>query len=199
MRPVNRGIRIAGPAVTASSAPADNLMMHRSLFLARKGDVLVVQTAGVGAQWGDIAALYAKHNGLEGVVVDGYVRDSDALESMRFPAWSTLIGPSSPDKKGHGTANAPIVCDGVLVEPGDLVVADGDGVVVIPRAEAAEVVARAKQRMAREQELLAAIQSGEHPWNFIGAAGYYAKLDVEEIDGPWRPQQPTSPAKAQKG
>jgi len=102
MRPVNRGVRIAGPAVTAFCAPADNLMMHRALFLARKGDVLVVQATSTGAQWGDVAAQYAKQKGLEGVVVDGYVRDTDAMEVLRFPVWSTVIGPSSPGKSGHG-------------------------------------------------------------------------------------------------
>lgn len=185
MRPVSRGLRIAGPAVTALCAPGDNLMMHRALYLARHGDVLVVQAGGTGAQWGDVAAQYARHKGLEGVVVDGYVRDTDAMEALRFPVWSTLVGPSSPGKCGAGLVNAPIVCAGVRVEPGDLVVADGDGVIVIPRAEAAAAVERATQRMRNEDALVARILAGEHPWHFGGAADGYAKLDVEEIDGPW--------------
>jgi 4-hydroxy-4-methyl-2-oxoglutarate aldolase len=121
------------------------------------------------------------------VIVDGYIRDTDVLESMRFPVWSTLIGPSSPEKKGPGTVNAPVVCDGVRIEPGDLIVADGDGVLAIPRQVAEQVVAQASGRMQREESLGAAILAGEHPWHFIGAGEQYTKLNVEEVEGPWKP------------
>jgi 4-hydroxy-4-methyl-2-oxoglutarate aldolase len=124
---------------------------------------------------------------LEGVIVDGYIRDTDVLESMRFPVWSTLIGPSSPEKKGHGTVNAPVACGDIQVEPGDLIVADGDGVIVIPRERASEVVAQASRRMQREERLAAAILAGEHPWHFIGAVDQYTQLNVEEVEGPWTP------------
>jgi len=186
MRPLDRGLRIAGPAVTAFCVPGDNLMMHRALYLAQPGDVLVVQAGPAGAQWGDLATQYAKRKGMEGVVVEGFIRDTDFIDSMRFPVWSTLVGPSSPTKDGHGTVNAPVVCGGVRVEPGDLVVADGDGVVVIPRRNAAEVVAQAGKRTQREDQLGAAIHGGAHLWHLIGAAESYNKLDVEEINAPWR-------------
>ncbi len=184
MRPLNRGIRIAGPAITAYCAPGDNLMMHRALFLAQPGDVLVVVCAAEisGAQWGDIAARYAAHKRLAGVVVHGCIRDTDTLEQMRFPVWSTAISPARPEKRGHGTMNAPVSCDGVIVNPGDLVAADGDGVLCVPRDSAAEVVALARQRMAREDAYADAIRAGEHPWEFLGIGSSYAMLDVEEID-----------------
>jgi 4-hydroxy-4-methyl-2-oxoglutarate aldolase len=187
MRPLIAGLRVAGPAVTAYCSPGDNLMMHRALFLAEPGDVLVVHAPHGGAQWGDVAAFYAKHKGLAGVVVDGYVRDTNELVELRSPVWSTLIGPNSPNKSGHGLVNAPVVCAGVRVEPGDLVVADGDGVIVLPKAQASAVVARARARMEREEQARREIMEGGHPWFMHGCEENYRKLDIEEIDGPWRP------------
>jgi 4-hydroxy-4-methyl-2-oxoglutarate aldolase len=186
MRPLVQGIRIAGPAVTAFCAPGDNLMMHRALYLAQKGDVLVVQAPESGAQWGDMAALYARVKGLAGIVVDGYIRDTDELVAMRSPAWATKIGPSSPQKSGYGMVNAPILCCGVRVEPGDLVVADGDGVIVVPKRDAAATVARALERTRHEDAARADIEAGRHLWFMHGCDKNYEKLNVEEIDGPWR-------------
>lgn len=187
MRPLITGLRVAGPAITAYCAPGDNLMMHRALFLSERGDVLVVQAPHGGAQWGDLAAFYAKHKGLEGIVVDGYIRDTNELVELRSPVWSTLVGPSSPQKSGHGMVNAPIVCAGVRVEPGDLVVADGDGVIVVPKAQAKDAVDRARGRMDREENARQDIAAGKHPWFMHGCEEIYRALDVNEIDGPWRP------------
>jgi 4-hydroxy-4-methyl-2-oxoglutarate aldolase len=189
MRPLIPRLRIAGPAVTALCAPGDNLMMHRALYLAQQGDVLVVRAPEGGAQWGDIAARYAIYKGLQGVVVEGYIRDTDELAELRSPVWYTAIGPSTPRKSGHGLVNAPIVCAGARVEPGDLVVAGGDGVIVVPKAMAPDVVARARARMEREEGQRALIDAGEHPWHLHGGADHYARMDVEEIDAPWRPDK----------
>ncbi len=187
MRPLVRGLRIAGPAITAFVAPADNLMMHRALSLAQPGDVLVVVSTSEnsGAQWGDVAARYAAKLGLAGVVVQGCIRDIDVLDTMRFPVWATSISPIHPDKSGHGRVNTPVSCDGVLVHPGDLVVADGDGVIVVPRADAARVVDGARQRMQKEDSVAARIAAGERPWEMSGAAASYATLGVREIDAAW--------------
>lgn len=187
MRPILDGVRIAGPAVTAWCPPGDNLMMHRALSLALAGDVLVVAAPDGGAQWGDIAAYYALRLGLAGIVVDGCIRDIDALRTMRSPVWATRIDPSSPRKQGPGLVNAPIQCAGVRVEPGDLVVADGDGVIVVPRVDAAAIVARAVERTGREGRERAEIDAGGTPWVLHGGAANYAKLDIEEIDRPWEP------------
>jgi 4-hydroxy-4-methyl-2-oxoglutarate aldolase len=189
MRPLVPRLRIAGPAVTAYCSPGDNLMMHRALYLAREGDVLVVAAPNSGAQWGDVAGRYAIRKGLQGIVVDGFIRDTDDLAEMRSPVWYTAISPSSPQKAGQGLVNAPIVCAGARVEPGDLVVADGDGVIVIPRARAPEAVAGACERMRRENAQWARIDAGEHPWHLHGGADNYARIDVEEIDAPWRPSE----------
>lgn len=186
MRPLLQGVRIAGPAITAFCAPGDNLMMHRALYLAQAGDVLVVSAIDSGAQWGDVAAYYALKKGLAATIVDGFVRDVDDLRAMGSATWATKIGPSSPMKMGHGAVNAPIVCDGVRVEPGDLVVADGDGVIVLPRRDAPAIVARALARSEREVAQRAEIDAGLHPWHLHGAAANYEKMEVEEIDATWK-------------
>ena len=185
MRPRQEGATIAGPAVTAYCAPGDNLMMHRALYLARPGDVLVVVCAAPtsGAQWGDVATRYALQLGLAGVIVHGSVRDTDTVRSLGFPVWSTHVSSIHPDKSGHGSVNAPVVCDGVLVTPGDLVVADGDGVVRVPKRQAAEVVGQALARMRKEDEATRAIADGTTVWELSGAAASYRHLSVEEIDG----------------
>src|SRR4051812_44072088 len=138
MRPLALGIRMAGAAITVRPAPGDNLFLHRALATAGRDDVLVVAANGeAGAQWGYLAALYAERIGLAGVIVHGTIRDADQLAQMRYPVWATAISPAHPEKKGAGALNVPVVCDGVLVHAGDLVVADGDGVIVVPRARAA--------------------------------------------------------------
>jgi 4-hydroxy-4-methyl-2-oxoglutarate aldolase len=171
--------------VTALVAPGDNLMMHRALYLAQPGDVLVVVCAAEssGAQWGDVAARYAAAKGLAGVVVQGCIRDTDVLETMRFPVWSTLISPIHPEKSGHGQVNGPVCCDGVIVNPGDLVLADGDGVVVVPRRDAAAAVQKATERTSREDAAALKIAAGATPWDISGAAASYAGMKIQEING----------------
>lgn len=185
MRPIRQGVRIAGPAVTACCWPGDNLMMHRALYLAQPGDVLVVvcRSELSGAQWGDVATRYALQKGLAGVIVQGCVRDVDQVRALGFPVWATHIWSIHPDKSGHGTVNAPVVCEGVDVRPGDLVVADGDGVVVVPRADAASAVAGAQSRMRKEDAAAEAIRGGASVWDLSGAAASYARMDIQEIDG----------------
>ncbi|HYG41553.1 MAG TPA: RraA family protein [Bordetella sp.] len=184
MRPVVEGKRIAGPAVTAYCAPGDNLMMHRALYLAQPGDVLVVvcEPATSGAQWGDMAARYALKKGLAGIVVQGCVRDTDMLRELGSPTWATHVLSSHPDKSGHGRINAPLVCDGVPVSPGDLIVADGDGVICVPREQAAQSVERALARMRAEDAMAQEVAKGAAVWDLSGAAARYAEMDIEEID-----------------
>ncbi len=184
MRPLRKGARIAGPAVTAWCSAGDNLMMHRALYLAQPGDVLVVvaESESAGAVWGDMAARYALKKGLAGVVVQGCARDTDTVEALGLPVWATQVSSSHPEKSGHGLVNAPIVCCGVQVNPGDLVMADGDGVVCVPRQHARQAVARAQAGMSREEALIQALDRGEALWDLIGAPASYAALDVQEVD-----------------
>jgi 4-hydroxy-4-methyl-2-oxoglutarate aldolase len=185
LRPIREGQpKIAGPAVTAFCWPGDNLMMHRALYLAQPGDVLVVvcQAELSGAQWGDLATRYALQKGLAGVVVQGCVRDVDQVRALGFPVWSTHIWPIHPDKCGHGFVNAPVVCEGVEVRPGDLIVADGDAVICIPRDDADQVVTAALAKMRKEDEAAEKVRAGGAVWDLSGAAAIYAGMEVQEID-----------------
>jgi 4-hydroxy-4-methyl-2-oxoglutarate aldolase len=184
MRPLREGQRMAGPAVTAFCWPGDNLMMHRALYLAQPGDVLVVvcQAELSGAQWGDLATRYALKKGLAGVVVQGCARDVDQVRALGLPVWSTHIWPIHPDKSGHGFVNAPVVCEGVNVRPGDLIVADGDGVIAVPRDDAARVVAAAQAKMRKEDEVAEKVKAGAAVWDLSGAAAIYAKMEIDEVD-----------------
>jgi 4-hydroxy-4-methyl-2-oxoglutarate aldolase len=186
MRPVIAGLRIAGSAVTARCPPGDNLMMHRGLLHAEAGDVLVVAVGDVrGAQWGDLAAIYAQHKGLAGVIVDGSIRDADALSALRFPVWATAISPSHPTKKAAGAVNVPVVCDGVHVNPGDVVCADGDGVLVIPRDQLAATVEAAERRQAGEGKIIAAIKAGTSLFELHDMEAAFQASGVREIDAAW--------------
>lgn len=187
MRPLTPGQKIAGPAVTAFCWPGDNLMMHRALYLAEPGDVLVVvcQAELSGAQWGDLATRYALRKGLAGVVVQGCARDVDTVRALGLPVWSTHISPIHPDKSGHGFVNTPVVCEGVNVCPGDLIVADGDGVIAVPRADAARVIAAAQAKMRKEDEVAAKVAAGAAVWDLSGAAAIYARMEIDEVDGAW--------------
>lgn len=184
MRRVSPGARIAGPAVTALCQPGDNLMMHRALRLAQAGDVLVVTCLGEtsAAQWGDVATTYAVQMGLAGVVVHGCVRDVDGVLAMGFSVWATHVWPVHADKGKGGGVNIPIACADVLVRPGDLIVADGDGVIAIPRAEAQTVVTAAQAKMRKEAEFASAIRAGASAWDLSGAGASYAKLGLVERD-----------------
>lgn len=187
MRPLTPGQKMAGPAVTAFCWPGDNLMMHRALYLAAPGDVLVVvcQAELSGAQWGDLATRYALHKGLAGVVVQGCARDVDQVRALGLPVWSTHIHPIHPDKSGHGFVNTPVVCEGVNVCPGDLMVADGDGVIAVPRADAARVIAAAQAKMRKEDEAAEKVRAGAAVWDLSGAAAIYARMEIDEIDAAW--------------
>lgn len=190
MRPIMPGLRIAGSAVTVRCPPGDNLMMHRGLLLAEAGDVLVVAVGSErGAQWGDLAAVYAQHKGMAGVIVDGSVRDVDALTALRFPVWATTVSPSHPDKKAPGAVNVPVTCDGVRVHPGDVVCADGDGVLVIPRDQLGAVVDAAERRQAGEERIVAAIKAGQTLFALHDMDAAFEASGVREIDAAWDDRQ----------
>jgi 4-hydroxy-4-methyl-2-oxoglutarate aldolase len=186
MRPLALGIRMAGVAVTVRPAPGDNLFLHRALKSAGPDDVLVVAANGEpGAQWGYLAALVAQHAGLAGVVVHGTIRDVDQLAQMRYPVWSTAISAAHPEKVGAGMLNVPVVCDGVLVRPGDLVVGDGDGVIVVPRERALEAVEFCEKRAVAEKEAAERIAAGATLWDLHDLGDAYRRLGVIEHPTDW--------------
>lgn len=152
IRPLNAGQTAAGPAVTAHAHPGDNLALHVALHYAKPGDILVA-TAGDGClcgSFGDLMGTLALARGIVALVTDGGVRDSAELRQMGLPVWARAITAQGTVKETLVAVNAPVVCGGTVVNPGDIVVADDDGVVVVPLGEAEEVLARAQARQAKE-------------------------------------------------
>ena len=186
--PLNRGLKIVGQAVTAYVFPGDGLAGYRALQLAEAGQVLVVTTAGQATtpMFAEMVSLAAREKGLAGVVVDGPVRDSDALTRTQFPVWCRGRYACRLLKRGPGEVNVPVVCGGVLIEPGDVIVADGDGVVRIPLADAPRVLSVAQARARREDGIRAAIAAGADMDEVVGLKAALDASDMTEIDGTWQ-------------
>jgi len=189
MRPVAPGRWFAGPAVTSFNPPGDNLMMHASLYFARAGDVLVATNGGVafGALWGGNATQQALRKGLAGAVVDGPVRDTATIRELGFPACATMVSVSHPTKEQAGTVNLPVTCAGVVVNPGDIVVGDDDGVVVIAPDDVPRIAAAARARAGRDRALQAAVAAGSTIFEQMNGAATLERLGLRVHDGAWNP------------
>jgi len=187
MRPIAAGQKLCGPAVTAWNYPGDNLMIHAALNVAQAGHVLVFTNGGgsQGALWGDVACGFAKKKGVAGAVVHGATRDTDAIRKLGFPVWTTAISVEHPEKRGPGAVNVPIVVDGVLVEPGDVIVGDADGVLVIPRALLRHTVEKAEARAEAEKRFRARIQAGERLIDILGMQAVIDASGIEQHDCTW--------------
>jgi regulator of RNase E activity RraA len=164
IRPMWPGLKIAGPALTVNMRPCDNAVMYKAMEIAQPGDILVF-AHGKGtmysATWGELASNIACAKGIGGLVSEGLVRDLEGLREVRFPVFAVGTTPNSPYKDGPGQVNFPIVCGDVLVNPGDIIVGDDDGVVVVPQQDAQRVLENLKVIAAKEQSLLAGIRAGQ--------------------------------------
>jgi 4-hydroxy-4-methyl-2-oxoglutarate aldolase len=162
LRPVWAGAEAAGTAVTVLAHPGDNWMIHVAVEQCRPGDILVVGCSAdnTDGMFGDLLATALMARGVKGLVIDAGVRDAKALREMGFPVWSKAISAKGTVKATLGSVNVPVVCAGINVMPGDAVVADDDGVVVVGRRDVAEVVAKAEKRHAEEEEKRKQLASG---------------------------------------
>lgn len=162
LRPMHRGAPMAGPALTVRTRPGDNLMVHKALDLAAPGDIVVVDAGGALDQAiiGDLMLNHAIARGLGGIVINGAVRDLDFIRGQDLPVYAAGVIHRGPYKDGPGEINAPIALDGMVIEPGDLILGDADGLVCVPYAALAEILAAAEAKMAAETNQREAILAG---------------------------------------
>src|SRR5271163_265860 len=183
MRPIFPGASIAGPAVTVSLAPGDNLMIHVAVEVCTPGSILVVAPTSpcTDGYFGELLATSLRAHGVKGLVIDAGCRDIRPLTEMKFPVWSRAIHSQGTVKSTLGSVNIPVVCAGALVEAGDVIVADDDGVVVVRRTAARDVAAAAEQRAHKEQATRERLARGELGLDIYGLRKKVADLGLKYI------------------
>ena len=171
IRPYNDN-PLAGPAFTVKVRPGDNLMLHKALDLAAPGDIIVVDGQGdmSNALIGELMVSWAVKRGLGGIIIDGAIRDVNRLRTVGIPVYAAGVTPAGPYKEGPGEINFPVVCGGVVVNPGDIIVGDADGVVVINPGDARSVLEKASAKSRDELQTLLDIENGAWPRGWVDAA-----------------------------
>lgn len=163
IKPISPGMKLCGPAYTVQTMPRDNVLLHRAYAYAKPGDVIIANCSGFyeAGYWGDLMSLGAKTQGIAGLVIDGCVRDAEDIEAMGFPVFSRGLCIRGTSNHGDGTLNEAIIIGEVLVHPGDIIVGDRDGVVVVPQNRIAEAIEKAIAREAKEEVVRAQLRQGK--------------------------------------
>ncbi|MFG3387112.1 4-carboxy-4-hydroxy-2-oxoadipate aldolase/oxaloacetate decarboxylase [Streptomyces rochei] len=186
LRPIQQGVRVAGTAVTVLCWPGDNLMIHAAVEQCGEGDVLVVTTTSpcTDGLFGELFATALVHRGVRGVVLNTGIRDTAELRAMGFPTWSAAVSPQGTVKATGGSVNVPIVIGGQMIHPGDVIVADDDGVVVVPRERARDTAEASEAREQKEAAARAAFLEGQ-----LGLDRYGLRETLTRLGVSYRPYE----------
>lgn len=180
MKPIHPGMKVAGPAFTVDMRPADNLMIHYAMLKAKPGDVLVIDAKGFmeAGPWGDVLTQQALHMGLAGLVINGCVRDASAIIEMGFPVFCRGLSIKSTGKNQPGKTNVPVCIGDVQINPGDIIVGDQDGLVVVPNAEVEGAIKKARAREDKEALFREQIKKGATTAELLGLTETLLRFDL---------------------
>jgi 4-hydroxy-4-methyl-2-oxoglutarate aldolase len=182
IKPISPEMVACGPAITVNLRPGDNLMLHKAIYVARPGDVIVADAKGFteAGAWGEIMAVAAQERGIVGLVFNGAVRDSQAMTELGFPAFSRALCIKGTEKISLGWINHPLILDNVTIHPGDLILGDRDGVVVVKREDAAEILQRSKAREEKEKGIKERLKRGESTLDILGFGNILKERGLSE-------------------
>jgi regulator of RNase E activity RraA len=171
LRPMHKGGRLGGPALTVKCRPGDNLMIHKALDLAQPGDIVVVDAGGdlTNSLFGELMLSYAVTRKIGGLVLNGAVRDIDVIAAGSFPVYAAGVTHRGPYKDGPGEINVPIALDGMVIQPGDLMLGDADGLLCVPFDDVEQVLAASRDKVVLEKTTMANIRAGKHDTAWVDA------------------------------
>jgi len=184
LRPIYDTAKVCGTAVTVSAHPGDNLMIHAAIEMCQPGDVLVVTVTSdnTDGMFGDLLGVSAQSRGVEGLIIDAGVRDTTELTEMKFPVWAKAISAKGTVKATPGSVNIPVVCAGAIVNPGDVIIGDRDGVVIVPKEDVEKVALAAHTREDREAKVRQRLAKGELGLDIYGLREKLENLGVTYVD-----------------